>query len=666
MKRWIWIVSLSLLLTLGNVTASRAGGTRDVFEVGDFTPSPIPGQIIADVVPIRVNPFCVPLVFRVNGTIDPLHNPLGADFLPVAAATNALRQAARVWNDIPTSYMDLQIEGTSTNTGAARFDQVNEIIFRTPATFRPLFAGVVFARGEEAPIATTRTTVVLQDFFFHDVLDLDKDGDNDVVAGIPTCMDVDGDGDNELPEGFYEAGTLIDFDLVFNTGVTTAVVGNDGYRFTVDPAAADVHPRSVDLMAIAVQLFGLVQGVTHTPTSQTSATNGRSATMFPFIDTSDPVAELALRTLDTDAVATASFHYPEGSASTGPAALQPGDVPFDQVFGVITGEVRFGARDEDLAGANVFAVDQQTGAIVGTAISGTSRFSITPDGNNFSFLDADFHVKSGTYSLVVPPGQYRIGIEPVDGAPVVPLNVNFQAVLSGGIGQNTFHEEFWNGAQESALERRPAEASVVGVSAGQTVSGIDIVSNRTIDVASFGSLDRTGVPGAGAGSYYAVRIPASRFAEADAAAGGDAVLQGAELFTATQDDTIVPVFAEALLTTGQVRADGTAVLDLQRPLAKERPFTGQDGDFTPWWFESSVGLAQRIRNGIRRGEIRDLFLVLRLPEQAPLPQIGLDGGLPANDVPIHGLSFTSTDGAVFTPSSDYNFLFRLVLSEDPH
>jgi hypothetical protein len=666
MKRGIWAVVFAVLLALVAAPASQAGGTRDVPSVGDLIPSPIPGEVIADLVPTRVNPFCIPLTFKVNGTIDPLHNPLGADFLSVAQATSVLRQAAQAWNDIPTSYMEIRIDGTSTNTGAARLDFINEATFRTPATFRPLFPGVVFARGEEAPIATTRSTVVLQDFFFHDDLDLDKDGDNDVVAGLPTCTDVDGDGDLELPEGFYEAGTLIDFDLVFNTGVTTAVVGNDGYRFTMDLAAADVHPRSVDLMGVAVQLFGLLQGVAHTPTSQTSAANGRSATMFPFVDTSDPAAELALRSLDADAIATASYHYPEGSASTGPAALQPGDLPFDQVFGVITGEVRYGARDEDLAGANVFAVEHSTGEIVGTAISGTSRFSTTPSGATFSFLDAAFHVKDGSYRLVVPPGQYRIGIEPIDGTPSLPLNVNFQAVLGEGILQNDFHEELWNGSEEGALERRPGSASVVSVSAGQTVSGVDIVSNRTIDIAAFGSLDSAAAPGGAAGTYYAVRIPASRFTAADAAAGGDATLQGAELFTATQDDTIVPVFAEALLTTGQVRANGTAVLDLQRPLAKERPFTGQDGDFTPWWFDNSVGLAQRIRNAIRRGEIRDLFLVLRLPEQAPLPQIGLDGGVPANDVPIHGLSFTSTDGVVFTPSSTFNFLFRLVLSEDPH
>jgi hypothetical protein len=664
MKNGIRIVVLAAFLAAGAVLPAAAGGTREVFKLTD-TPSPIAGQFVAEVVPLKIDPSCIPLTFRVNNSIDPLHNPLGPAFLSVAQATAALQQAAEAWNDVPTSFMELQINGTTARTGAARFDQINEITFRTPATFNPLFAGGIFTR-DAGPIATTRTTVLLTDFFFPDGLDLDGDGDADISASISACGDIDGDGDIERPEGFYEAGSLLDFDLVFNTGVSTAGVGPGGFRFTVDPAAADTDPRSMDLVGLAVHAFGLIQAASNTPTSQTSAANGRSATMFPILDTSDPQSELALRTLDTDAIVTTSWKFPEGSAATGPAALQPGDVAFGSAFGVITGEVRFGERDEPMAGANVVAFDQQTGEVVSTAVSGTSRYSSTPDGGTFSFLDAAFHVQDGRYELVVPPGLYTVGIEAVDGTPAQPFSFNFQVVLGAGIAQNTFHEELWNGDQEGALERRPAEASVVSVSAGQTVSGIDIVSNRTIDIASFGSLDSTGAPGGGAGTYYAVRIPASRFTAADAAAGGDAVLQGAEFFTAPADDSVVPVFAEALLTTGQVRADGTAVLDLKHPLAKQRPFAGQDIDFAPWWFESSVGLAQKIRNEIAKGKIDNLFLLLRLPEQTPLPQIGLDGGVPSNDVPINGLSFSSSNGAVFTPSTTHNYLFRLILSEDPH
>ena len=49
------------------------------------------------------------------------------------------------------------------------------------------------------------------------------------------------------------------------------------------------------------------------------------ASYTPFIDTGDPASELAQRTPHIDDIAWASYYYPEGSASSGIAALQAGD-----------------------------------------------------------------------------------------------------------------------------------------------------------------------------------------------------------------------------------------------------------------------------------------------------------------------------------------------------
>ena len=59
--------------------------------------------------------------------------------------------------------------------------------------------------------------------------------------------------------------------------------------------------------------------------------------MFPLIDTGDPAAELQQRIIDTDDAITAAYFYPEGTAATGPAALQAGDVAFSSAFGIVEG-----------------------------------------------------------------------------------------------------------------------------------------------------------------------------------------------------------------------------------------------------------------------------------------------------------------------------------------
>jgi hypothetical protein len=81
-------------------------------------------------------------------------------------------------------------------------------------------------------------------------------------------------------------------------------------------------------------------------------------------------------------------------------------------------------------------------------------------------------------------------------------------------------------------------------------------------------------------------------------------------------------------------------------------------------------LGKLVRKGIERGDIQNLFLVLRLPTTTPFPgvsalppTIGLDGGVASNDAPIFGYSYTSPDGVTWTQSTTFNFRFSLVMTK---
>lgn len=80
----------------------------------------------------------IPVQYRINNTLNPIPNPLGAAFLSVADAQTALQASFDKWNSIPTSYIDMQIVGTRANAGLVGFDMINELSFRTAAGFNAI------------------------------------------------------------------------------------------------------------------------------------------------------------------------------------------------------------------------------------------------------------------------------------------------------------------------------------------------------------------------------------------------------------------------------------------------------------------------------------------------------------------------------------------------
>ncbi|HTG31977.1 MAG TPA: matrixin family metalloprotease [Thermoanaerobaculia bacterium] len=647
MRGKIFNYSLAALLAaaLGSAPA-LAGGFLESLDITGNVPSPFPGHINARLVRIFHDPRCIPVQWRVNNTQDPIPNPLGAPVLSLADARTALQRSLDTWNQIPTSYINEQIVGTVANPNTRGFDMVNELTFRTPVGF--------------GAIANTPSMTLSSDVQLDNGDDIDGDGDSDVSSAIATCKDVDNDGDIEFPAGFYKAGTILDVDVEFN------VSASNGVRFTVAAADADTNTRSTDLQGTATHEFGHSLGLSHVLNNQKSPTDGTAATMFPFIDTGDPASELAQRSLDSDDIAFASYYYPEGTAATGPAAIQPGDFPFGLVYGLIKGSATHGVLGQPIAGASVSATNVLNGELFATAFSGTTQLSYDPATGGIFLLSPEYNIINGDYTLPVKLGLYSIGIEAVDGTPVPASSVNFNALIGSAFGQQDFNEEFWN-AGDSATEVQPGFALPVVGAPGLTVGHIDVTTNDQINIANFGSRDFVGFTGQAAGSYYAVRVPASQISAINP--GGDLYIQEALYDTFHFDASVPVVFAEASLVTGTV-SGATATLDLAHPLARVTRFVGQDNDFAPFYFPFPNLLGRQVQRGIEHGKIQNLFIVLRLPTTTPFPGvsglppvIGLDGGNATNDVPINGFSYLSTDGATWTQVTNFNFRFALVVTK---
>jgi hypothetical protein len=284
------------------------------------------------------------------------------------------------------------------------------------------------------------------------------------------------------------------------------------------------------------------------------------------------------------------------------------------------------------------------------------------------FTDPAAGVLDGTYVLPLPAGRYKIGVEAIDGTPTTAERYNETTVLGELYGQQSFPEEFFD-AREAATELNPAAAATVEVIAGEVVAGVDIVTNVTRPIASFGGA----IEGVDAtpGLIAAVRIPAARLLRELAVRRGRApttpmLVHGATFLTAfgpALASTNVPVYARAMITTGAVDpVTGRARLDLDDPLVEAAPFVGQDDDFTPLFASNPRRLGGRIQAGLAAGTMGDLFLVL----QNPTTTDPVGPGIPFSMmVPVPGRAFVSTTGGDPFIPIDASLPFTLKLSRSP-
>ena len=640
---------LAACMLLASVTPVRAGGNLDDFDFTGFD-QPFPGLFVARVVGIHWDTRQIPVQFTMNTSLDPIPNSLN---LSAAGAQTALQASMDTWNNVPTSFIEMNITGTTTKTEPAGFDQINELTFGSPV---PSFA-----------VAISVATTLSLDLTFVDGEDLDLDGDPDVSGAINTAADVDGDGDIELPAGFYKAGTILDNDVLFKTSST---------HWTDDPANLTGDPTRVDLQSIATHELGHAHGLSHSMFNV--LTDGTGATMYPFVNFFDADVELSQRSLSSDDVAWSSYLYPEGTATSGPAALQPGDVAFDSVYGLIKGELRHGVLNQPIAGGSISAINWDTNTPISGGYSGHTQYLADfSTGQLVLINDPTFHIRDGEYVIPVPKGHYAVGVEPLDGTPVSADRINNNSFLGAIFGQLDFNEEFYNGNREAGREPRLGERQNISVKAGSTRAGVNIVTADTINISNFGSSNFSSYSGVPPGFYYAVRVPNEQLQfiidQTNATnPGHDVLVQAMAFYTAvaipgigaaTGAPGIVPVFAEATLTTGVLNGN-TATLNMATPLARVTGFVAQNLDFSPMYFQEPQSLGRQIRDGIGSGAIQNVFMVLRLTT-TPLANKELvtifDGG-PGNDVPIFGLSYFSLDGATFFRDTNFNYMFSLILS----
>jgi hypothetical protein len=249
--------------------------------------------------------------------------------------------------------------------------------------------------------------------------------------------------------------------------------------------------------------------------------------------------------------------------------------------------------------------------------------------------------------------------------------VNFTAIVGNFFGQQNFMEEFFNNNSEAVVERDPGDAKNVHVNPGHTNGGVDLITNRRIEVRNFGNRSAIGFVNSPAGRMYAVAFPASQIAQVFSQIpvqnpGHDVLVQAGLLDTIVLDPSTPAQFAQAVLAKGVINPDNTATIDLANPLDRANGFLGQDNDFAPFYFKNPHVLGKKIRDGIESGDIQNVFLVLQIPTTTPFPGVSAQPPLIGiNTVaPLFGLSFFSDNGGVtFGRLPQFNFRFALVISE---
>ncbi|HXU46119.1 MAG TPA: hypothetical protein VN783_11385 [Thermoanaerobaculia bacterium] len=650
------ILGCLLILSAGS---AFAGGYQEVTDITNV-PTSIPGTVYANYVPLHWDARCIPVTFRMNNTLDPIPNPLGAAFLSYANAKAAIQSAANSWNAIPTSYIQFNFGPDVANAGNRKFDMINEITFRTGPAFN------FFASFFPVRLAATST--------LNNGDDLDGDGDSDVSSSITQCTDFDGDGDIEFPAGTYDAGTIIELDIAFNTkSVPPAPAGSMGVRWTVTddiPTLTGlINFNSLDLEGEAALQFGFAQGLAPSSLPEVNRLNNPDdSTMYPFRDWDDPISLVRKRTLEWDDKITSSVLYPEGSAASGPAAIQAGDVAFSDAFGVIEGSVLQSAVGLPMIGGNVTAQFHgpagtfNVGDEISAAYTGHARIAINPTTFVQTNLPPAEGVIDGKYFLAVPYGTWDLNLEGIDGVPQSAAQVGNVAILAAAYNMVGIPEEFWSGPgkAESAKERDPGESVPVTVSlATPHLTGIDFVTNKGVRIAN------AGAPNVAAfndppGTCFAVQFPITELIATDAGRGLN--LSDGFLDSTHNDMSGLIIYQQYWLAYGSV-SGSTATIDLAHPLeTKVGPMGQQMFEAEPWYFQRR-DLLKKIIDAYDRGQQTDVFLVGKTISPAtpsftsfatrPVIDLRSDGFVPL------GESFIATDCVNFT--TDPTRLFEIGL-----
>ena len=594
MKRILICASALAIAT----TQAYAGGRLDTFK---FTGESnfIPGFEDVEIVGIFWDDRCT----NVSYTVDDIPAiGVGGSLIPASVWSGVMQTAFESWNNIPTSYIEMNVVGdpVTLGNGVRRFDFINELTFETPV-------GSGFLASSPSTSLQADATFVAGD-------DIDGDGDSDVfdtgATSISTCHDFDEDGDIEFPAGDYLAGTILDNDVQYNNRLAGAGIV---WELTPTSTPAGQFERPTDIETVAVHEFGHSHGLAHSFINQSSINDGTGATMFPFIDIDDRFSELGGRSLHEDDIAWSSFIYPEGKTEgSGPSAVQPGDIAFQNFYRTIRGSYTQGGFG--VLGGNISATQVgANGRTVVSAYSGLAR-AFSPDGIGVFVFPIDVSVISDQYVIPVPRGTYTLAMQALDGDPAATGNISITAQIGGILGQHGYPEEFRSSpALESEIETNPGQSTPIGAQT-KNQTGINVATNIDVTLRNAGALTNIGT---GAAIGVSDVVYAERFSNANVLAllSSGATMTTATFRTGVFDASVVSSWQEAGVYLGRLNNDGTA--SLVSPLFTRTNFIGQDGDSTPLFLADPTTVSANARAALEADPTLDVFAVLRAKNDFP-------------------------------------------------
>ncbi len=622
-------------------TQAHAGGQLDTFK---FTGESnfIPGFEDVEIVPIFWDDRCTSISYTAD---DIPANGIAGSLIPTAVWAVEMQTSFEQWNNIPTSYIEMNVTGIrSLGNGLRTFDFINELTFETAV-------GAGFLASSPSVSLQADATFVPGD-------DIDGDGDSDVfdtgATAVTTCHDFDADGDIEFPAGDYLAGAILDNDVQYNNRLITA---NIVWELTPSSTLAGEPQRRTDIQSVAVHEFGHSHGLAHSFINQISINDGTGSTMFPFIDIDDRFAEEGQRNLHDDDIAWSSYVYPEGKNEAGAGAVGPGDVPFQNFYRTIRGS--YTQDGFGVLGGNISATT--TGANGRTVVSAYSGFAraFSPDGFNVFVGDVTNSVISDQYVLPVPRGTYSLAMQALDGDPAATGNISITAQIGGILGQHGYPEEFRSSpALESALETNPGQTANVNAQ-NKNQANINVITNTDVTLRNAGALTNIGT---GAAIGVTDVIYAERFSNANVLAllNSGATMTTATFRTGVFDASVVSSWKRAGVFLGRVNPDGTATLGAS--LFNRTNFIGQDGDSTPLFFSNPTTVSANALAALAADPTLDVFAVLEAKNDFPRaddprpPLLGLQATAVGGS---SGQSFLSVAGGPLNVRTNGNWIVEL-------